>query len=303
MKRFPKKEFNRKSTLDIKGGEDLQMAEITQQLINTGKYETFLNRAGKGNSETILFLHGSGPGVFAWANWRYALDDCGVQYDCLAPDLAGFGKSSHPETLPKNRQGWMDHWVAQMIELLDELGIQKAHLVGNSLGCSIALELLLEHPERFEKVVLMGPGGTPNTKLSLELGRAKGFYDNPTEKKMRQIMSWFVYDDEKLAPEIDALAETRYETAMRPEIQASNNSIFATAAVPVPVTALKRIKQPVLLIHGRDDMVCSVESSYYLLSHLQNVQMHVYGQCGHWTQIENKDSFNSLILNYFNNSI
>ena len=279
------------------------MAEITQQLIKTGKYETFLNRAGEGNSETILFLHGSGPGVFAWANWRYALDDCGEQYDCLAPDLVGFGKSSHPETLPKNRQAWMDHWVDQMIELLDELGIQKVHVVGNSLGCSVALELLLEHPERFEKVVLMGPGGTPNTKLSLELGRAKGFYDNPSEKKMRQIMSWFVYDEEKLAPEIDALADTRYETAMRPEIQASNNSIFATAAVPVPVTALRRIKQPVLLVHGRDDMVCSVESSYYLLSHLQNVQMHVYGQCGHWTQIENRESFNSLIQNYFGNSI
>ena len=52
----------------------LIMAEITQQLIKTGKYETFLNRAGEGNSEVILFLHGSGPGVFAWANWRYALD-------------------------------------------------------------------------------------------------------------------------------------------------------------------------------------------------------------------------------------
>ena len=89
--------------------------------------------------------------------------------------------------------------------------------------------------------------GHQTRKLSLELGRAKGFYDNPSEKKMRQIMSWFVYDDEKLSPEIDALADTRYETAMRPEIQASNNSIFATAAVPVPVTALKRIKQPVLL--------------------------------------------------------
>ena len=46
------------------------MAEVTQQLINTGQYETFINRAGEGNSETILFLHGSGPGVFAWANWR-----------------------------------------------------------------------------------------------------------------------------------------------------------------------------------------------------------------------------------------
>ena len=149
----------------------------------------------------------------------------------------------------------------------------------------------------------MGPGGTPNTKLSTELARAKGFYQRPSAKKMRQIMSWFVYDEERLAPEIDALADSRFETAMRPEIHASNESIFATAAVPVPVTALKRIQQPVLLIHGRDDMVCSVDSSYYLLSHLQNVQMHVFGKCGHWTQIEYRDSFNQLIQNFFSNQI
>ncbi|MFL6556330.1 MAG: alpha/beta fold hydrolase [Bacillus sp. (in: firmicutes)] len=279
------------------------MASITQQLVKTDNFETFVNRSGEGNSETILFLHGSGPGVFAWANWRYALNACGETYDCIAPDLLGFGQSGHPESTPKNRQGWMDLWVNQLIELLDRYGIQKAHVVGNSLGCSIALELLLEYPERFGRVVLMGPGGTPNTKLSPELARAKGFYDNPSEKKMRQIMGWFVYDVEKLAPEIDSLAATRYETAMRPEIHLSNESIFATAAVPVPVTALKRIHNPILLVHGRDDMVCSVESSYYLLSHLQNVQLHVYGQCGHWTQIENQESFNNLIQNYFSSTI
>ena len=141
--------------------------------------------------------------LLACANWRYALNACGETYDCLAPDLLGFGQSGHPETLPKNRQGWMDFWVNQLIELLDELGIQKAHVVGNSLGCSIALELLLEYPERFDRVVLMGPGGTPNTKLSPELARAKGFYDNPSPKKLRQIMSWFVYDAEEMASEID----------------------------------------------------------------------------------------------------
>ena len=119
------------------------MENITQQTIKTGNYNTFLNRSGEGNSEVILFLHGSGPGVSAWANWRYALDACGDRYDCLAPDLLGFANSGHPETLPKNRQGWMDHWVDQMIALLDELGIQKAHVVGNSLGCSVALRIAI----------------------------------------------------------------------------------------------------------------------------------------------------------------
>jgi len=279
------------------------MTNNAQQVINTKNFKTYLNRAGEGNSEVILFLHGSGPGVTAFANWRYALKACGETYDCLAPDLLGFGDSGHPETLPKSRQGWMDLWVNQLIELLDELGIQKAHVVGNSLGCSIALELLLEYPERFEKVVLMGPGGTPNTKLSPELARAKGFYDNPSPKKLRQIMSWFVYDAEEMASEIDALTDVRFETAMRPEVQRSNDSIFATAAVPVPTTALNRIQNPILLVHGRDDRVCSVESSYYLLSHLPSAQLHVYAKCGHWTQIEKHESFNNLIQQYFSNSI
>jgi 2-hydroxymuconate-semialdehyde hydrolase len=279
--------------------ENGKLTNINQKSIKTTNFETYLNRTGEGNSEVILFLHGSGPGVTSFANWRYALNACSETYDCLAPDLLGFGNSSHPETLPKNRQGWMDLWVNQLMELLDELGVQKAHLVGNSLGCSIVLELLLEHPERFDRVVLMGPGGTPNTKLSPELARAKGFYDNPSPKKLRQIMSWFVYDAEEMAPIIDAITDYRYETAMKPDVRISNDSIFATAAVPVPVTALRRIEHPVLLVHGRDDMVCSVESSYYLLSHLPNSQLHVYGKCGHWTQIEKQESFNQLIQNYF----
>ncbi|MDQ0257122.1 2-hydroxymuconate-semialdehyde hydrolase [Evansella vedderi] len=279
------------------------MSTVQQTLLKTDNFTTYLNRTGEGNEQAILFLHGSGPGVTALANWKYALKACSETYDCLAPDLFGFGQSSHPENLPKNRQGWMDCWVKQMMELLDNLGHKKVHVVGNSLGCSIALELLLEYPDRFDKVVLMGPGGTPNTKLSHELARAKGFYDNPSEKKLKQILSWFVYDEKKMAPEIEGLVASRFETAMRPEVRRSNDSIFSTAAVPVPVTALNRIVNSVLLVHGRDDRVCSVESSYYLLSHLPNAQLHVFGKCGHWTQIEHHESFNNLILNFFSSTI
>ena len=279
------------------------MTTITEKYVKTGEWQTFFHQSGQENEETIIFLHGSGPGVTAWVNWRYALATVGENYHCIAPDLLGFGNSDAPKPLPKNRQGWMDRWVEQIIHLMDALKLEKVHLVGNSLGCSIALELLIEYPERFDKVVLMGPGGTPNTKISFELGRAKGFYDNPSPKKMKQIMSWFVYDEKKMANEIEELTEIRYKTAMRPEIQESNESIFATTAVPVPITALNRIEHPILLVHGKNDMVCSVESSYYLLSHLPNAQLHVYSQCGHWTQIEQKDSFNALIQEFFAGNI
>ncbi|MBM7609390.1 2-hydroxymuconate-semialdehyde hydrolase [Lysinibacillus composti] len=278
-------------------------SQITSELIKTEDFETFLNRSGEGNEETILFLHGSGPGVTSIANWHAALTDAGETFHCLAPDLYGFANSSHPDEPLKNRQQWMDQWVKQIIQLLDHLGVEKAHLVGNSLGCSVALELLIEYPERVNKVVLMGPGGTPNTKISYELARAKNFYDNPSKKKLQQIMSWFVYDAEKMWPTIEAVTDSRYENAMRPEVRRSNDSIFSTVAVPVPTVALNRIENEVLLVHGLNDKVCSIESSYYLLEHLKNAHLHVFGQCGHWTQLEEKDRFNHLIQEFFSNKL
>lgn len=277
--------------------------ETTQEIIQTENFATFLNQSGAQNTETVLFLHGSGPGVTAVVNWHKALEGVSENYRCLAPDLYGFGKSSHPEQPLKNRQQWMDQWVKQVLELMDHLELEKVHLVGNSLGCSIALELLIEYPERFDEVVLMGPGGTPNTKLSFELARAKSFYDNPSKKKLKQIMSWFVYDADKMSPVIEGLLEERFETAMRPEVHRSNDSIFATAAVPIPTVALNRIKNRVLLVHGLNDKVCSVESSYYLAEHLHNAQLHVFGQCGHWAQLEMKDSFHELIQSFFSKKI
>lgn len=272
---------------------------ISSKHVTTGKYTTWVNEAGSKQGIPILFLHGSGPGVTAIANWSYALHDCSDVFYCLAPDLYGFANSDHPAEPLKNRQAWMDCWVEQLIELLDFYELEKVHVVGNSLGCSVALELLLEHPERFDEVVLMGPGGTPNTKLSYELARAKSFYDNPSKQRLEQIMRWFVYDEEAMMPVIKGLTDARFENAMREEVKRSNNSIFATAAVPVPTVALNRIKHRVLLVHGRDDKVCSIDSSYYLLEHLHNAQLHVFPQCGHWTQIEKKDGFNHLIQQFF----
>lgn len=276
---------------------------IISQHITTGKYTTWMNESGVGNKETILFLHGSGPGVTSIANWSYALDACGDSFHCLAPDLYGFAKSDHPDEPLKNRQAWMDCWIEQVVEILDYYKLDKVHVVGNSLGCSVAQELLLEFPERFDRVVLMGPGGTPNTKLSLELMRAKSFYDSPSKKRLQQIMGWFVYDKDAMQSVIDGLTDNRFENAMKEEVKRSNNSIFASAAVPIPVVALRRVKNPILLIHGRDDKVCSIESSYYLLEHFDNAQLHVFSQCGHWTQIEKKDQFNHLIQEFFNEKI
>src|SRR5215510_1396100 len=132
---------------------------VSSSEVKTGSYQTHTNLSGEDQQEAVLFLHGSGPGVTAWSNWQYALPALEGQFYCIAPDLAGFGATEHPKDLPKGMRAWMRLWVDQCLALLDELKIDRAHLVGNSMGGAIALHLLMDAPNRFNRVLHMGPIG------------------------------------------------------------------------------------------------------------------------------------------------
>ena len=272
--------------------------------MQTGNYTTHCERSGEGKAETILFLHGSGPGVTAWSNWQFALPALADRFQCLAPDLIGFGATEHPQNPPTSMRSWMRLWVDQCLALLDAQKLEKVHLVGNSMGGAIALYLMMEAPERLERVVLMGPIGTPH-KITPELDRLWGFYDDPSVKMFRNIVRWFVYDDTFIADRLDSIAQTRFEAAMNPDVQRSFKAMFPAPRqtviddLVVPELALRRMDHPVLLVHGRDDKIVPVETSFYLLQHLSKVQLHVFGQCSHWTQIEFAKQFNQLLAQFF----
>jgi 2-hydroxymuconate-semialdehyde hydrolase len=272
--------------------------------LQTGNFTTHCEHRGDDHAETILFLHGSGPGVTAWSNWQFALPALADRFHCLAPDLIGFGATEHPPQPPTGMRSWMRLWVDQCLALLDASHLQKVQLVGNSMGGAIALHLLMEEPERFERVVLMGPIGTPH-QITPELDRLWGFYDDPSVKMFRNIVRWFVYDDTFIADRLDTIAQTRFEAAMNPDVQRSFEAMFpaprqtAIDELVVPELALRRMDHAVLLVHGRDDKIVPLETSLYLLQHLPKVQLHVFGQCSHWTQIEFARNFNQLLAQFF----
>ncbi|GAX91288.1 alpha/beta fold hydrolase [Effusibacillus lacus] len=285
------------------------MKEVTSTCIKTGTYETCLYRAGMGNSEAILFIHGSGPGATAWSNWQYALPYFSEKgFDCVAPDLIGFGMSEHPSQLPNGIRSWMRLWVDQLKHLLDELEIERTHLVGNSLGGAIALHLLAEASERINRVVLMGPAGAP-FRLTPELDRIWGFYEDPSAEAMSQIIRWFAYDESFIADQLDKISKMRFEAAMDPAVRRSFEAMFPQPRqrivddLVLPGATLRRIQQQVLLVHGLNDPIVPVETSYFLAQHLPRVKMMIYGQCSHWTQVEHRDSFHSLLVNFFNSTV
>lgn len=280
------------------------LAEVEHQTFDTRVGKTYLNRAGIGNKEAIVFLHGSGPGASAWSNWRLILPTLGNTFDCVAPDLLGFAASHHPEDPPVGAAAWMDLWAGQIIGLLDALKMESVHLVGNSLGGAIALHLAHRHAARFKRIALMGSVGVP-VGLNPKLDAIWGFYADPSVEKMKTMIGWFAYRPETFRDDLATIAQMRFDAAMDPKVRHSYEAMFPAPrqrhldAMVLPDAALERISHTCLVIHGRDDGIVPLETSLYLLQRLPAVQLHVFGQCSHWTQIEYTDNFEQLLRGFF----
>ena len=280
---------------------------IEHRILET-TYKTYLNESGTNQKEAILFLHGSGPGASGFSNWQYILPEFGEKYYCLAPDLAGFGKSYHPENPPVGMRKWMRIWTDQIIGMLDSLELEKVHLVGNSMGGAIALQLIMNHPDRFKKVVLMGAAGAPTT-LTPELDRTWGYYDDPSPELLANMISWFSYNQDTNKGQLNEIAKMRYEATMQSEVRSSFEAMFPAPRqkhldeIVIPEGSLRNMDHPFLLIHGLQDLLVGVETSYHLIQHLPKAQMHIFNRCSHWTQIEYKEEFHALLRLFFTNEI
>lgn len=261
--------------------------------IKTGSFNTNYHDMGEG--ETILFIHGSGPGVSAYANWRLSMPTLSEKFRVIAPDMAGFGYTDRPDGMTYN----MDVWVNQIIDLMDALNIEKTNLVGNSFGGALALALSIKYPNRFEKIVLMGAMGV-EFELTKGLDQAWGY--TPSLENMKSLLDTFAYSRVLVT---DELAKMRYEASIREGFQESFGSMFpaprqtSVSSMASNEEDIKAIDKNVLIIHGRDDKVIPFENSVRLHHLIEKSQLHSFAQCGHWSQIEYGERFNKLLKDFF----
>lgn len=240
---------------------------------------------------TVLLVHGSGPGVSAYSNWRLTMPALAEQYAVVAPDIVGFGFTERPEGISYDLPTWTDHVVG----VLDALGIAHAHVLGNSFGGALALALAIHHPDRVRDLVLMGAAGGP-MELSVGLDKVWGY--TPSPEAMQELLGIFAFDPALVGPD---LARIRYEASIRPGVQDAYAQMFpaprqrALDAITHDVEDLARIAHRTLIVHGREDRVIPLSSSLTLFSLIPHAQLHVFGECGHWTQIEHADAFHRLV--------
>ena len=248
-----------------------------------------------GSGEPVFLIHGSGPGVTAWANWRLTMPVLAERFRVIAPDMVGFGYTERPADIRYTMDGWVEHALGVM----DALGLEQTHLVGNSFGGALALALAIRAPHRVKRLALMGSVGV-SFPITPGLEAAWGY--TPSIENMHALLDVFAFD-RKLVN--DDLARLRYEASIRPGFQESFASMFPAPrqrwidAMASRDADIRALPHETLLIHGREDKVIPTAASQRLFELIPRAQLHLFGQCGHWTQIEHAGRFTQLLTNFF----
>jgi pimeloyl-ACP methyl ester carboxylesterase len=262
--------------------------------IDVNGISTHYHECGEG--EPVLLIHGSGPGVTAWANWRLIIPRLSENFHVYAPDIVGFGYTERPEDIEYGVETWTNH----LISFIETIGESRVHIIGNSLGGALALQIANKRPDLVRKIVLMG-AAAPSFPITYGLDKVWGY--EPSIENMKKLLGIFAYGEEFAT---DELAQLRYEASIQPGLQESFSKMFAEPrqeklnSLSLPEERIKKIDHPVLMVHGREDIVIPYkETSLRLLELLPNSELHLFSKCGHWTQIEKKDEFAQLCENFF----
>ena len=246
-----------------------------------------------GEGPPLILIHGSGPGVTAFANWRGVIPDFAQHFTCYAPDTLGFGYTDFPDDI----DGFsIERWVAHLVGFMDALGIAKAHMIGNSYGGALTLAIATRHPDRVAGIVLMGAAGRSEFQLTKGLEEVWGY--EPSLDNMRALMNTFAHDASLVKEEI---VKSRYEASIRPGAHEKYSSLFPEprqrwlTELSTSDDRLAKLPHQVLMVHGREDVIVPVACSIRFNEVVPNSELHIFGNCGHWTQIVMRDRFIELV--------
>jgi len=277
------------------------MQEITEQ--STAKsvmvdgVNIHYHEAGQG--VPLVLIHGGGPGAGGWSNYSKNIAPLSKHFRVITPDLPGFGSSD-----VKPVGSAMPEWYAtKMGQFLDVLDIDKAHFIGNSLGGMVTLRLAMDRPEKVDRMMLMGPGGSmpmfsqfPTDAIMTLLF----FYDGegPSFERLKGFANQFVYDPSAIT---DDLLEGRMKAALQPHI-VENPPMRPTAGMVMEEVwrdkRLTTLPHETMILWGREDKVMPMDMAMPLLKQIPRARLFVMPQCGHWMQWEHADEFNSVVNNF-----
>ena len=246
----------------------------------------------QGEGPVVIFLHGAGAGASGYSNFKGNFPVfAAAGYRCIVPDMLGFGLSSKTDLAHYD----LDFFVSGLKGLIDALGLKDVTLLGNSLGGAIALGHALAYPDDVARLILMAPGGVEDIATYLAMpGIANMFAIYKAGKTgaeaMRAVMSMQLFDPSLLTEEI---INERAPIALT-QTQASRSVM----TVPNMTLRLHELRCPIFGFWGVNDQFNPVGGAMKLVEHAPNARMELVNRCGHWVQVEHREMFNRLCIDF-----
>lgn len=243
---------------------------------------------------TVILLHGLGGDT---TNWAMTIPTLASKYHVYVPDQIGFGQSDKP---------FINYRVATLVEFLAQfykkLGIEKATLVGNSLGGWTAASFAIAHPDKVEKLVLVDAAGYTSKRWGgPELSKDLYSVLNPaTTADLKLAMGAVFYNKAMLT---DAFIENAFANKLKKgdgyTINAFIDSILR--GEDYLDEKVKTIKAPTLVIWGREDLLTPIGMGEAFVADINGAQKFIIEKCGHVPQLEKAAEFNTALLKFLEN--
>jgi 4,5:9,10-diseco-3-hydroxy-5,9,17-trioxoandrosta-1(10),2-diene-4-oate hydrolase len=267
----------------------------TSKFVQAGATRVHYHEAGSG--PVLLCIHGGAPGAFGWGNFGRNLAALSRHFRTLIVDLPGYGKSDKPQI-----DGPRTSFYANTFrDMLDALGIDKAHVMGLATGGSVALKMALDFPERIDRlVVISSPGGLSLFQPMPPRPSTHNYYggEGPSMERMRANLEALVYDKTILTEEV---VRERYEASIEPEFmnQAPEGKGGASGQTLEPLWQdLHKIQAETLIIWGRNNQTINYDTALYMLTRIPKARVHIHGNCGLWVPYEKMEEFNSNVTGF-----
>jgi pimeloyl-ACP methyl ester carboxylesterase len=252
---------------------------------------TYYLRVGGG--PPVVLIHGASPGACSLVAWPRNLEPLAAAgFTVYAFEQPGFGYTDNPVDHS------IEYRVAHARAFLDTLGLERFHLVGNSVGGYIAARIALDDP-RVERLVsttsgTLAPRGSAHSQAQSQQHSDDLAGYEPSLANMRALTEVTLFDQ---ALATDELVRLRYGLSIDKNYEAQRARVEAPRPRRLD-DELPRLRVPTLLLWGRNDAGVSVERGLLLFERIPGAEFHLFDCCGHWVQSDQAARFNAVVADF-----
>lgn len=272
---------------------DLAGVDFSIRHVEIDGWSTRVFESGEG--APLILMHGTGGHLEAFVKNVPAL---AREYRVIAFDYPGHGWTTHA-TADLEIDAYVDH----LLGLMDALGIDRAHVSGESLGGWVAVKFAAQYPDRVGRLILNTPGGTMATPEVMEKIRSlsQGAADDPSDERIRTRLEWLMADPASVTDELVAVRKGVYG---RPGFAQSMRHILCLQDPEIRrrnlVTdqELAAVAAPTLVVWTSDDPSGPAKAGLDMAERIPAGEFQLIENAGHWPQWEQQEIFDSLALEF-----